>query len=115
MSSQHQFEMQVRADRERLRENEYRNAEMMREREMHVQQQHQQREQEQLRLRDMEMHQYGRPAPGDYHNPPPPEFRGELRGAPPQQPQDLRGVDLRRQLRPHEGYPTGPGDRRYGG
>lgn len=53
------------------------------------------------------------------------EFRGELRGGPPppppqqqqQQQADLR-VDpradpLRRQLRPHEAYPPGPGDRRY--
>lgn len=43
------------------------------------------------------------------------EFRGELRGPPPQgDPRgDPRAVDpLRRQLRPHEGYP-GPGDRRY--
>lgn len=124
MSSQHhQYEMQMRAERDRREE--YRAAEMMREREMRVAemqaQQQQQREQE-LRLRDMhaaaadlrDMQQYGRPAPVDYHNQPPPEFRGELRGAPPPPQQDHRGVDLRRQLRPHEGYPPGPGDRRYG-
>lgn len=49
------------------------------------------------------------------------EFRGELRGGPgpgppPQQQQqqaDPRVDPLRRQLRPHEAYSPGPGDRRY--
>lgn len=51
---------------------------------------------------DLRGHEYG----GD--------FRGELRGPPQGDPRgDPRAVDpLRRQLRPHEGYP-GPGDRRY--